>query len=130
MLRASVIAALTFGVCHAFAQTPAPPPEFEVASINRNKSENRSSSLTGRIVLDKTGLTGKYNFDLRYKPEQSQFQARPGITASGIATVPNADLDRPYLFIAIQEQLGLKLESQKGPIEMMVIDHVERPSEN
>lgn len=81
-------------------------------------------------MLDKTGLTGKYNFDLRYKPEQSQFQARPGITASGIATVPNADLDRPYLFIAIQEQLGLKLESQKGPIEMMVIDHVERPSEN
>ncbi len=83
------------------------------------------SSLTGRLVLDKTGLTGKHNFDLRYKPEQTGLQS-----VSGAATVPNADLDRPYLFTALQEQLGLKLESQKGSIVMMVIDHVERPSEN
>jgi uncharacterized protein (TIGR03435 family) len=74
--------------------------------------------------------TCKYNFDLRYKPEQAQSQAAPGAAAPGIAAVPNPDLDRPYLFTAIQEQLGLKLESQRGPVDMMVIDQVERPSEN
>ncbi len=99
-------------------------------SITLAQFINPLSSLTGRIVLDKTGLTGKYNFDLRYKPEPTQFQARPGLAATGIVAVPNADLDRPYLFTAIQEQLGLKSKSQKCPIEMMVIDHVERPSEN
>lgn len=64
-------------------------------------------------VLDKTGLAGLYDFTLEWTPDDSQ----PG---------PNA----PNLFIAIQEQLGLKLESGKGPVEVIVIDHVERPSGN
>ncbi len=67
----------------------------------------------GKPVLNKTGLDGNYDIKLTY--------ARDGDTSSS----------RPSLFTAIQEQLGLKLESQKVPLEMLVIDHCERvPTEN
>lgn len=88
------------------------------------------SRFSGRIVLDKTNLTGKYDIDLQYTPEQGQFQAPPGPPPPGMPPLPPIDPNGPSLFTALQEQLGLKLESQKGPVEMMVIDHVERPSEN
>jgi len=71
----------------------------------------------GRIVVDKTGLKGKYDFQLSYAP--------PSVFSEP-ATGPAA----PSIFTAVQEQLGLKLESQNGPIEFLVIEHVERPSEN
>jgi len=70
-----------------------------------------------RTVLDKTGLTGKYEFTLRYTPDNA-----PQPVSAGA--------DAPYLSTALQEQLGLKLESGKGPVEIIVIDHVERPSGN
>jgi uncharacterized protein (TIGR03435 family) len=88
------------------------------------------SRFTGRIVLDKTNLTGKYDINLEYTPEQGQFQAPPGGAPPGMPSLPPVDPNGPSLFTALQEQLGLKLESQKGPVEMMVIDHIERPSEN
>ena len=86
------------------------------------------SNSTGRVVLDKTGLTGKYDINLDYTPEQSQLQLLPG--GDPDMPFPRPDPNGPSLFTALQEQLGLKLESQKGPVEIMVIDHVERPSEN
>jgi len=67
-----------------------------------------------RTVLDKTGLIGKYDFTLRWAP----------LETSGDAS------QAPSIFTAMQEQLGLRLESGKGPIEILVIDHVEKPSEN
>lgn len=92
------------------------------------------SRLTDRIVLDKTGLTGKYDINLDYTPELAQFQAPPGGAGPGappgLPPLPPIDPNGPSLFTALQEQLGLKLESQKGPVESMVIDHVKRPSEN
>jgi uncharacterized protein (TIGR03435 family) len=88
------------------------------------------SRFTGRTVLDKTNLTGKYDIDLQYTPEQGQFQAPPGGAPTGLPPLPPIDPNGPSLFTAVQEQLGLKLESQRGPVEMMVIDHIERPSEN
>ncbi len=88
------------------------------------------SRFTGRTILDKTNLTGKYDFDLQYTPEQGQFQAPPGGAPPGMPALPPTDPNGPSLFTALQEQLGLKLESQKGPVEMIVIDHIERPSEN
>ncbi|MFZ0818546.1 MAG: TIGR03435 family protein [Candidatus Acidiferrales bacterium] len=66
-----------------------------------------------RPVLDKTGLAGKYDFTLTWAPDDTQ-----------------ADSNAPSLFTALQQQLGLKLESGKGPLEVIVIDHVERPSGN
>lgn len=71
------------------------------------------SAQLSRPVLDKTGLAGRYDFTLEWTPDDSQ----PGRNA-------------PNLFIAIQEQLGLKLEPGKGPVGIIVIDHVERPSGN
>lgn len=82
----------------------------------------------GRTVLDKTGLTGKYDFTLQFAPNDSQMQAD---AADGQAALGASDPSgSPFLFTAIQQQLGLKLESSKGPVEIIVIDHVEKPSEN
>jgi uncharacterized protein (TIGR03435 family) len=63
---------------------------------------------SGSIITDKTGLIGNYDFTLQWTPEESQAP----------------------MFTAIQEQFGLKLESQNGPGEFLVIDRVEKPSEN
>jgi uncharacterized protein (TIGR03435 family) len=76
------------------------------------------SSEAGRMVVDKTGLTGKYNFTLSWRPAMAQAAA----DATGDSM--------PDLFTAIQEQLGLKLEPMKGPVDVVVIDHLERPGEN
>ncbi len=65
-----------------------------------------------RIVVDNTGLPGGYDLRLEW------------------ATNPTAESTDPSLFSALQEQLGLKLESAKGPVEIVVIDNIERPSEN
>jgi uncharacterized protein (TIGR03435 family) len=77
-----------------------------------------------RPVVDKTGLAGKYDFDLEWSPDESQFDGQlakpPG---SGPAT-------KPSLFEALQQQLGLRLEATRGPIDTLVIDRVERPSDN
>ena len=89
--------------------------------IRSNRMQmNRLAALLSRTtrmpVLDKTGLTGFYQFDLRYANEVS-----PG----------PEDAARPSVFTAVREQLGLKLESKKGPVEVLVVDHTERiPMEN
>jgi uncharacterized protein (TIGR03435 family) len=77
-------------------------------------------------VEDKTGLTGEFDFTLKWTPDESQFGGM------GFHVPPPADgaSALPELFTAIQEQLGLKLEPQKISAEVLVIDHVERPSEN
>jgi uncharacterized protein (TIGR03435 family) len=83
-------------------------------------------AVLAKPVSDKTGIEGKFDFDLTWTPDESQFVAM-GIRVPPAADNPNAP---PELFTAIQEQLGLKLEPQKVPAEVLVIDHVERPSEN
>ncbi|HEX4809984.1 MAG TPA: TIGR03435 family protein [Bryobacteraceae bacterium] len=86
----------------------------------------------GQTVLDRTGLKGTYYFKLEWTPEPRQgdsFGGSPGLGPTAVPA-PFPDSNRPSLFTAIQEQLGLKLESQKGPVEVIAIDHVEKPSEN
>lgn len=75
-----------------------------------------------RPVVDRTGLSGKYDFDLEWTPDETQFggQLPPGIP----------EHPKPDLFAAVQQQLGLRLEATRGPIEAFVIDKVARPSEN
>ena len=83
---------------------------------------------TGRQVVDKTGLTGVYDFTLRFTPEPGYGpEGRPGKQNEG-AYAP--DSSGPTIFTAVQEQLGLKLEAAKQPVDGLVIDHVEEPSEN
>jgi uncharacterized protein (TIGR03435 family) len=85
----------------------------------------------GRTVVDKTGLTGKYDFILKFTPEEGDAADFKGPDSGpGPGGAPPADSSGPSIFAAIQEQLGLKLESQKGPVDTLVIDHVEKPSEN
>jgi uncharacterized protein (TIGR03435 family) len=79
-----------------------------------------------RPVVDQTGLTGKYDFNLDFTPDESQFEGM-GAKVSPQTDSANAP---PNLYTAIQEQLGLKLEATKAPAEVLVIDHVEKPSEN
>jgi bla regulator protein BlaR1 len=86
----------------------------------------------GRKVEDKTGLTGKYDLTLQWTPDESQgamFKG-PSSEPQGSASPPPPEATGPSIFTALEEKLGLKLESQKGPVETLVIDHVEKPSEN
>ena len=93
------------------------------------------SNQLGRTVVDETGLRGKYDFTLKWTPDQSERNLfgggpGPGPGPGGKDMPPPPDPDGPSLFTALQEQLGLKLESKKGPVEILVIDRVEKPSEN
>jgi uncharacterized protein (TIGR03435 family) len=78
-----------------------------------------------RPVVDKTGLSGKYDFDLEWADDETQFGGKMRKRAS-----PDDGSEKPDFFAAVQQQLGLRLDATKGPIEVLVIDHVERPSEN
>ncbi len=80
----------------------------------------------GRDVVDRTGLTGKYEIKLEFTPEEGAGRG-PG---DGPEAAPPPDAAGPSLFTALQEHLGLKLESSKGPVEIIVIDRVEKPTEN
>jgi uncharacterized protein (TIGR03435 family) len=82
----------------------------------------------GRRVVDKTGLTGFYDLDLVYTPDQIPGPP-PGPLPPGVQ-IPVIDPNGPSLTTAIQEQLGLKLESTRGPVEVVVIDRIERPTED
>jgi uncharacterized protein (TIGR03435 family) len=66
------------------------------------------------MVLDETGLTGNYDYTLEWRPDDAM----------------HADSSGPSLFTALKEQIGLKLEMQKRPVDVVVIDHIEKPSQN
>jgi uncharacterized protein (TIGR03435 family) len=87
------------------------------------------SARLGLPVVDKTGLKGNYAFNLHWTPDKKQDEA---LEQSGepVAPEPPADSNGPSLLTALQEQLGLKLEPQTEPVQMLVIDHVEAPAEN
>ncbi len=90
------------------------------------------SMQTGRKVIDQTGLKGNYDFDLKWSPDPGMMGGDPPGAGPGPGSDagPPPDASGPSIFTALQEQLRLKLESSKGPIEMLVIQSVEKPSEN
>jgi uncharacterized protein (TIGR03435 family) len=90
------------------------------------------SQQLGRNVLDQTGLKGNYDFTLKWAPEPGEGMMLGGPAGGnpGAESVPAPDTSGPSIVTAIQEQMGLKLESTKAQAEVLVIDHVERPSEN
>jgi len=81
-----------------------------------------------RTVVDRTGLTGSYDFDLTYTPDQMP-QGR-GDPPPGAPPFPAVDPNGPSLFTALQEQLGLKLEPTRAPVNVLVIDNVEPPTDD
>jgi len=88
------------------------------------------SSFLGRNVIDKTGLTGTYDMKLEWVPDEHQVAMFAGMGVPEGFGAPAPDWHGPSLFTALEEQLGLKLESQKGPVEMFMIERIERPSAN
>ena len=80
-----------------------------------------------RPVVDHTGIKGRWDFTLKWTPDESQFV---GLRPAGSRLPPPGDDAPPDLFTAIQQQLGLKLTAQKTAVDVMVIDHVEKPSPN
>jgi uncharacterized protein (TIGR03435 family) len=86
---------------------------------------NNLSGLVGRLVVNHTGLSGTFDLTLGYSRDAGQPGYRP--SADGAAPDPSAP---PSIFTALQEQLGLKLDSQTGPVDVLVVDHAEEPSPN
>ena len=84
------------------------------------------SAQVGRSVIDKTGLTGSYDFKLAWTPDPSQLPASMAAGGEGAPNVPEG----PSIFTALKEQLGLRLEPQKGPVAILMIDRIEKPSVN
>ena len=82
-----------------------------------------------RVVVDRTGLTGDFDIDLTWTPDQIQ-QGPAAQPPPGAPPLPPIDPNGPSIFTAVQEQLGLKLEPQRGPVEVFVIDSAERPTED
>ena len=82
----------------------------------------RLSERLNRPVQDRTALGGVFDLDIGYSPEQLQQPGPPGVNAGP------ADPSAPSIFTALQEQLGLKLEPARGPVEVLVVDSVERPT--
>jgi len=79
-----------------------------------------------RPVVDQTGLSARFDFTLEWRPDPTQ----PGPQGGNAPQLPPEIESRPDLFTAVQEQLGLKLENTKAPVEVYVIDKVQKPSEN
>ena len=86
----------------------------------------------GRTVVDRTGLKGNYDFELKWTPDESQRHMfggpGPGPGAGPVTATGSMDSNGPTIFTAIREQLGLKLESQTGPVDVLVIDSADKPS--
>jgi uncharacterized protein (TIGR03435 family) len=117
------------------ASPEGPPPLVFVISPQsvrlpgRNASVSELASVMQRValdrpVVDKTGISGRYDFELEWTPDETQFGGVLGRPAS------SDDSGKPGLFPAIQQQLGLRLEATRGMVALLVIDHVDRPSEN
>jgi uncharacterized protein (TIGR03435 family) len=113
------------------ANPAGPPPLIFVVSLPvlklaaRNASMDDFATLLQRAleqpVADQTGLTGRYDFDLEFTPDETLY---------GGAFRGAEDESKPGLLPALQDQLGLKLIATKGPVRALVIDHAERPTEN
>jgi uncharacterized protein (TIGR03435 family) len=103
------------------------PGGLTMRVVNGNMRDFSGFGLQGAVldrpVLDQTGLKGRYDFVLTWLPGGTEFGGR-------LPPPPPSDNPPPNLFTAIQEQLGLKLDAEKAPADVMIIDHVEKPSEN
>lgn len=118
------------------ADQPSTPGNFIFRGLGRLMVTNSTmtdfchgmqEAVMDKPVVDQTGLTDRYDFNLNWTPDQSQFAAMGANVPPPNTDDPNAP---PSLYIALQEQLGLKLESTKAQVDVMVIDHVEKPSPN
>jgi uncharacterized protein (TIGR03435 family) len=95
------------------------PGTFKGQGITMTSIANNLSYTVQATVTDKTGLTGDFDFELKWTPDDAAPANRDASSESNVS-----------IFTAVQEQLGLKLQPTKGPVDTLVIDHAEQPSEN
>jgi uncharacterized protein (TIGR03435 family) len=112
-------------------QSPELPSDFNCGGMDSSPGNAKGYSLTASdiagnlswfqqtTIIDHTGLTGKYDVKLRWTPDPEHLMGAPAVTS-----------DAPSFATALREQLGLKLESGKGPVKFLVVDRLEQPSEN
>jgi len=102
---------------------------LEAVSVDVSNIVQTLASVLGRTVVDKTGLKGLYDVKLQWTPDPvAGGLGGPPVPAG--AEPPPSDPNGPSIFTAVQEQLGWKLDSAKGPVDVLVIDGVEKPAEN
>ena len=101
--------------------------QFNGSSVSMAALAQMLSQQLGRTVVDQTGLKDNYDVSLEWTPEPGQ---GPGGPPNSPDAVQAAGVSGPTIFTALQEQLGLRLESQKVQGEIIVIDHVSKPTEN
>jgi uncharacterized protein (TIGR03435 family) len=85
----------------------------------------RLGQMLDRPVIDQTRLKGGYDFDLTFTRDLP-----PGLSEGALLNGAPIDTSGPNLFAALRQQLGLRLDAQRGPVDIMVIDHAEKPAEN
>ena len=95
------------------------PGVFKATGITPDGLAGWLGSNLNRQVVDRTGLTGNYDLELKWSPEGAQMDGADPQAGAG-----------PSLFTALEEQLGLRLEAIKGPVDVVVVDHVQMPSQN
>jgi len=112
-----------------FSRTPAGDVTLKATSASMKQLADALATATGSLVVDQTGIEGKYDVSLEYAPDpanQPKFNKR----GEPLPEPPADATPGPSIFAALQERLGLKLEARKLPVEVIVIDQARRPSEN
>jgi uncharacterized protein (TIGR03435 family) len=108
-----------------------PGPRMLGGQVSTTDLAQSLTSILGRTILDKTGFTGKFDLHLEFALDEALAGLLgPNAPPFRLQERRPGELDSPSIFAALQQQLGLKLESSKGPAEVLVVDHVERPTEN
>jgi uncharacterized protein (TIGR03435 family) len=108
------------------------PGQINGQALQMRQLATMLSQILGRDILDQTGLKGQYDINLQWTPDVGEgmmFGEHAGPKPPGDNPAP-PESTGPSIYTALQEQLGLKLDSTKGPVEIIVVDHVEQPSEN
>jgi bla regulator protein BlaR1 len=106
------------------------PASLDARKMSTPQFASTLSMVLAAPVVDKTGATGVYDIHLEFNPEGTNLTGRGARALDATTDANNPDSDRPSIFTAVQKQLGLRLEPAKVPTKVLVIDHVEMPTEN
>lgn len=111
-----------------FSNTPSGDRTLSAPNVSMKRFADALSVALGAIVVDQTGIEGQYDVSFQWTPDSSA----PRMSKSGepLPAPPVDAMPGPSIFTALQEKLGLRLESRKVPVEVIVIEHAHRPSEN
>ena len=106
------------------------PGEFVARGASIDFLRHALANMVGRTVVDRTGLTGRYDYNLNWTPDEGMVGPGGGPNVGPPRGEAPPDANGPTLFTALEEQLGLKLQSEKGKVDVIVIDHIDLPTEN